>query len=811
MHLRRLTILLTVGLLAGCPVIGDPGSGDNAPIIHPEVPVGSLAITEVFADPLTSRPQWLEIKNVSDARHSLLTCRVVDRGENEHEVGIGQAVVVDPGEYKILARADFIGADETDLPADFNIDGIVLADDDSEEVVQILCPNGRGGEQTVASVTYNWDGERITRGRSRQFTGDPTDQAALDDPLAWCAAPAQANAIFYEAGDDIEYGTPGADAVCEEPGGAPPVQPGDVLITELLIGDVTGVLREWIELHNPTGADVDVRRCVLEDASIVDLDDVKRHTLDYETGETVIPAGGYLHLSKSETDIYYDLTEPEQHASYAYGTVAFTNSELQSLSLLCPDEGDDGGVIEIDWMYFDWEPYNDDFRGWSWSLSADAHDVEANDDITAWCTAHADDLLFSTTTNDDPPVVRESYGTPGAVNRACPVPPRRPLEGELVITEILIKRFTGLRNWFELHNPTGEDLSLLGCRLTKEEDDGSDPSLHDFGVGGGETTIAAGGFLTLARTDLDMTPDGTVLADYAYGLGSAGAFVTSRAQRLRVECPGGVGFETIDEIVYDWDPYEDAEDGTSLVLSDDFLTAADNDNPDYWCVAEPGDVYWSDPLNDPPLVATGTPGASTTVCPVPDRHPLPEEVVVTEIMGDPEFGDTEWFELKNTTGEDLRLHGCTLEDVDTTPTHHVIDAEDLSIPAGGYVVFVSNSTDADACSLAWDYDYQSISFNNSGTETLILKCPDAANPGSTLTIDEAAHDGSVFDDGISYQLNQADETALANDDPANWCSQDPNTATTPYSWTCTDPSGATTETNYGTPGGPANCLPASPP
>jgi len=807
MSFRAFFVLSLSLALAGCPVIGEPGS-DNAPIIHPEVPVGSLAITEIFADPLTSRPQWIEIKNVSDSRHSLLTCRVRDLGDSDHEVGIGAAISIDPGAFMILARGDFIGVDETDLPADFNIDGVVFADDGTDETIELACPDGEGGEQAVASVTYNWDAERISRGRSRQFTGDPQDTIAFDDPASWCPAPAQANAIFYEAGDDVEYGTPGADAVCEEPGGAPPVRPGDVLITELLIGDVSGVFREWIELHNPTGADIDVRRCVLEDASIVDLDDVKRHTLDYETGSTVIPAGGYLHLSKSDTDVFYDLTEPEQHSSYAYGTIAFTNEELQSLALLCPDGGDDGGIVEVDWMYFDWEPYNDDFRGYSWSLSADATDVEANDDISAWCTADAGDQLFSVTIED---VLRESYGTPGAANPSCPVPPRRPEVGELVISEILIARFTGLRNWFELHNPGGDDLSLLGCRLTKEEEDGSEPSIHDFGVGGGETTIAGGGFLTLARTDLDITPDASLLADYAYGLGSSGAFVTSRAQRVRVECPGGVGFETIDEIVYDWDPYDDAADGTSLVLSDDFLTAADNDNPDHWCLAEPGDVYYSDDTVEPPLIATGTPGASTTVCPVPDRHPLPEEVVITEIMGDPEFGDTEWFELKNTTGEDLRLHGCVLEDIDTSPTNHTIEAEELSIPAGGYVVFVSNHEDADLCGLPWVYDYQSISFNNSGSETIVLKCPDAANVGQLLTIDETTHSGSVFEDGISYQLHQDDETAVANDLAGNWCSQDPNTATTPYSWSCADPSGGSSDTNYGTPGGPANCLPAAPP
>ena len=800
--LRAAAAIAICSVLTACPVIGEPGSS-NAPIIHAEVPPGAIAITEVFADPLTSRPQWIEIQNVTNVRLSLLTCRVRDLGESSHEVGIGAAIAIEPGEFKILARGDFIGADEEDLPSDFNIEGLVFADDGSEETIELGCPDGAGGEQIVASVTYNWDAERISRGRSRQFTGDPQNTVEVNDPLAWCHAPAQANVLFYDAGESAEYGTPWAESVCEEAGGAPPLVPGDVLITELLIGDVSGVMREWVELHNPTEAALDVRRCVLEDASIVELDDVNRHTLNYETGTTVIEPGGYLHLAKSDTSIFYDLTAEGQHASYAYGSLAFTNEELQSLALICPAAG--GGVVEIDWMYFDWEPYNDDFRGWSWSLSSDATDVEGNDDISAWCLAHDDDLLFTTTIDGDPPVVRESYGTPGAANRDCPQPARRPVEGELVITEILIDRFTGLRNWFELHNPTGEELSLLGCRLSKEEDDGSNPSIHDFGVGGGETTLPAGGFLTLARTDLDITPDGTVLADYAYGLGTSGAFVTSRAQRVRVECPGGVGFETIDEILYDWDPYDGAEEGTSLVLSNDFLTALGNDDPDHWCLAEPGDVYWSDNTVAPPLVATGTPGSSTTVCPVPDRHPLPDEVVITEIMGDPRFGDTEWMELKNASGENLRLHGCVLEDIDTTPSSHTIEAEALSVAAGGYVVFVSNSTDADLCGLPWDYDYQSIGFNNSGTETLVLKCPDAANVGQLLTIDETTYSGSVFDDGVSYQLNQASETTVANDSGANWCSQEPGSASIAYSWTCTDPSAATTDTNYGTPGGPANC------
>jgi hypothetical protein len=801
--LARSASILCALALAGCSyVIGEPGSS-NAPVIHDEVEIGSLAITEIFADPIVGRSQWLELKNVSQNRVSLLTCRLRDLGENLHEIQIGSDIRIDPGEFAILARTDFIGR-EGELPTDFNIDGLVFADSAADETIELECPDGDGGVQIVASVTYNWDGERQRRGRSRQFTGDPTDAEALDDEHSWCEAPAQANAIFYEEKDDVEYGTPWADAVCEEANGDPPTAAGDVLITELLIGDVSGVMREWIELHNPTNRDLDVRRCLLEDSSIIDLSDVKRHTLDYETGTTVIPAGGYLHLSKTSTDIFHDLTLPEQTASYAYSTLSFTNEELQSLALICPRGTTE--VIEIDWMYFDWKPYNDDFRGWSWSLSSTATDVEANDDISSWCTANPDDFLFTTTIGNDPPVVRESYGTPGAANPACPIPPRRPEVGELVITEILIDDFTGLRDWFELYNATNEDLSLVGCRLTKEDEDGTHPaSPHDFDVGAGDTIIRAGEFHVLSRTDVDITADGSLVADYAYGLGTRGSFVNSRAQWLRVVCPGTVGYDVIDEILYDWGPYSAAEEGTSLVLSDDFLTAEGNDNPDHWCVAEPADIYYTDASVEPPRVARGTPGESTTVCPVPDRYPLPDEVIFTEIMGRPEFSDTEWFELKNTTSETLRLHGCRLDDIDDTPSHHVIDEEDLSIEPGEYLIFVSNHTKADTCSLPWVYDYVSISFNNSGTETIELSCPDASNPGSLLLIDTTTHEGSEFEEGIAYQVNQNGETASANDGPSGWCNADPDTVTTPFSWTCTDPSGGTTHTNYGTPGGPANC------
>ena len=89
--LRRSSTLpllaLACGLLA-CPVTGPGGGGGGGGggpvVIYPEVPVGSLVITEILAHPNVGRPEFLELVNVSDEAIDLLGCRLSDGGTTEH-------------------------------------------------------------------------------------------------------------------------------------------------------------------------------------------------------------------------------------------------------------------------------------------------------------------------------------------------------------------------------------------------------------------------------------------------------------------------------------------------------------------------------------------------------------------------------------------------------------------------------------------------------------------------------------------------------------------------------------------------------
>jgi lamin tail-like protein len=164
------------------------------------------------------------------------------------------------------------------------------------------------------------------------------------------------------------------------------VSNGQIVINEIIqnpaaVSDSNG---EWFELHNPTGAAIDI------DAWIISDDGTNTHTIDPLNGTTVIPAGGYLVLGRSSDT----LVNGGVTVDYVYGT-AYTLSNGADEVVLTDD-----GATEIDRVNYDGGPLFPDPTGASMALDDPANDnnVGAN-----WCTA-------STPYGDG------DLGTPGAAN-----------------------------------------------------------------------------------------------------------------------------------------------------------------------------------------------------------------------------------------------------------------------------------------------------------------------------------------------------------------------------------------------------------
>jgi len=600
---------LSLALSVALSSCGFTPDDDDDLTIWDEVPVGSLVVTEILANPNVSRPEFVEVQNASAATVSLQGCQVADGGSSAHEFVLNAPVSLEPGQRALLSGEEFLGAAEGEIVPDAIWDGIVLNQGDEAESFTINCPDGIGGRQMIDTVSFDWGDLGVARGRSWQLAIDP-DATANDDPSNWCAAPAQSDVIYAVVDGVPDYGSPGADTTCETLGGLAPTLAGDVVISEILIHEFDG-LREWFELHNPGTETVDVRNCVLTDEALAGGSDPNTHTINYEAGGTIIEAGGFLLLSRTAADITDD---GSLLADYPYSALSFTNTEAQRLSIDCP-VGDT--LVRIDETTYDWSERASLYRGHSLSLSSGALDSEANDDPDSWCVGSTS--YFSTSTDDVPPSTLTAYGTPGTANPTCPEPGPYPAAGELVITELLIDVIPGVREWVELYNPGPTELDLFGCDLVDVPVDevAANPETanrHRLTPEGGTTTIAGGGYLLLSKTGTDITDDGAVVADYTY---SGITLNNSDPQYLWLECPTATGVLTVDQIEFDWDDYSTEDKGSSLSLSSSTYTASANDLANNWCLAQSSDLYFSVTSTDVPPVtqeAHGTPGTGNGAC-----------------------------------------------------------------------------------------------------------------------------------------------------------------------------------------------------
>lgn len=113
------------------------------------------------------------------------------------------------------------------------------------------------------------------------------------------------------------------------------------------------------------------------------------------------------------------------------------------------------------------------------------------------------------------------------------------------------------------------------------------------------------------------------------------------------------------------------------------------------------------------------------------------DIIITEIMQNPSAvydSDGEWFEIYNTTSQDIDINGWYLRDADTD-VHQINNGGPLLVPANGYIVLGRNANFATNGGVAIAYQYSGMDLANSADELVLL----AAD--NTTEIDRVEYDG----------------------------------------------------------------------
>ncbi len=367
-----------------------------------------------------------------------------------------------------------------------------------------------------------------------------------------------------------------------------------------------------------------------------------------------------------------------------------------------------------------------------------------------------------------------------------------PVEGDLVISELVIAPTSGSKEWFEVQNVSGGDLELQGCTLTEghyNEDKswtGHDDTVDDsliledgvravFMVGSSGDTEP----LCAAYEDAKLTSC-AVWTTHRYG--SLG-FNNSDAETMSITCDKVL----VDEVSFDWGEFSDDcpdeyGNNCSVNLDPALIDHESNDDLANWGVPVEATPAWDH--NGSP--ALSTPGAANLLF-VPEPWCEAGDAIITELMIAPPDGYKEWIEIHGEGDADCNIGACQLllgpsADGSYEPTDEdgwdwdVVDIEaasdSLLLESGGYLLLARSSdwitgdgTGKD--DIPADYSASGISLSNSEAEWVHIVCGDDVIDSAPA--DWGALAGMCPDANCSANLPAAVENGTDNDDIENWC------------------------------------------
>ncbi len=141
------------------------------------------------------------------------------------------------------------------------------------------------------------------------------------------------------------------------------------------------------------------------------------------------------------------------------------------------------------------------------------------------------------------------------------------------------------------------------------------------------------------------------------------------------------------------------------------------------------------------------------------------DIIITEIMQNPSAvydSDGEWFEIYNTTAEDIDINGWYIKDNDTD-SHHISNGGPLLVPAHSYFVLGRNANSSTNGGVTVDYEYSGVDLANSADEIVLY-----ASDGTT-EIDRIEYDGGPnWPDPNGASMYFTGQATDDNNAAANW-------------------------------------------
>lgn len=404
-------------------------------------------------------------------------------------------------------------------------------------------------------------------------------------------------------------------ALLGPPAAAHAVEPGDVVITEIMIAPITPG-PEWFELYGTT-AGVQLDGCMILNGPVDTLPadptdpggDWSSHEI--EDAALVVGQGDFVTLAKAEDCIVWNdgATACIQEADYNYSGPGFSNEDPEYLLLACEDLT--SGWVLVDVAPVDWkggEPSLYEMcgaSGCSATLDPSAYDHGDNDDLASWCAALASDEFMGEGGN-------VNRGTPGAEG-SCVDETDRPTAGEMVFSEIMVNPARAYSaEWFELLNLSNASFDLSGCSLTRQKTDDDTIKQHMFDrsvpVGPGEILLFATECIDPeGGDDDDAAADACSMGELLYDVGG---FTDDVEQTVKLLCPGATIQEVVevDAITFDIGAWGVREGHSAMFVAEDAATASeDNDFQLNWCEAAFSQCFL---IQDNTYCEFGTPGAA---------------------------------------------------------------------------------------------------------------------------------------------------------------------------------------------------------
>lgn len=451
---------------------------------------GAIVITEIMANPggvNDTNGEWFEVHNNTSASIDLNGWFLSSSDDTTHLIDAGGPLDIPAGGYLVFGLSD-VTAENGGVAVDYVYSGITLGNSSDDIAVQ------DPGAVVIDVVVYDATNFPLRSGAALSLDPATTDAIANDTGANWCQSSAR-------LGLDWDLGSPGAgnpsctaesgcdDSVDNDGNGATDCADiacaydaactsaatpgaGDLIITELMV-TLSGVDdgKEWVELHNPTSGAVELNGLEVCDAA--------EHCLYLSFGASfALAAGGYALLAAS--DVGADNGGiPAVDVDYVYGPLLQLSATIDGVALYRVSGGTRTLVDAVMYEVGTGWPIVDDA-----ALQFDAgvaQDETTNDDPAHWC--------LSTQTYGS----AGYFGTPGAANQTCAVPPAALFFSEYV-------EGSSNNKAIEIYNAGTADAALSLCQVEIYSNGSATVS---FTKPLGMTTLAPGDVFVLCDNNFD--------------------------------------------------------------------------------------------------------------------------------------------------------------------------------------------------------------------------------------------------------------------------------------------------------------------